>query len=127
MILVIDTNIVLSGLLKNSKTRELLIAAPFKFIAPDTILSEIRKYKDLISKRAGLSEEEYETLFSLIIENIDTFSKEFYEDKLKEAEELINLKEETGDFPFLALALSVANNGIWTADKHFERQKKVKV
>ena len=37
------------------------------------------------------------------------------------------MKEETGDFPFLALALSVANNGIWTADKHFERQKKVKI
>lgn len=127
MILVVDTNIVLSSLLKDSKSRELLIATHFKLIAPDTMITEIRKYEKLILEKSGLNKEDYEILLSLIIENIEIFAKEEYELKLKEAENLINLKEETGDFPFLALALSFPVSGIWTEDKHFNRQNKVKI
>ncbi len=32
-----------------------------------------------------------------------------------------------GDIPFLALALSMSNDGIWSEDKHFEKQDIVKV
>ncbi len=31
------------------------------------------------------------------------------------------------DTPFIALALSIENDGIWFNDKHFDMQKKIKV
>ena len=31
------------------------------------------------------------------------------------------------DTPFIALALAVENDGIWSGDRHFEQQDKVKV
>ncbi|MBI4918989.1 hypothetical protein HY837_03600 [archaeon] len=126
MILVVDTNIIFSGLLKEGKTRELLITSPFDLIAPETIISEIRKYEDLILKKSGLNKEDFEVLFGLLTENINLFEKEVYQNKLKEAEKLIGL-DEKGDFPFLALALCMSTKGIWTEDKHFERQNKVQV
>lgn len=78
MIFIVDTNIVFSGLLKDSTAREILIAAPFTFLAPETMLSEIRKYEDLILQRTGLEKDEFETLFSLITENIIVVPKERY-------------------------------------------------
>ena len=44
MILIIDTNIVIAGLLKDGVTRELLIDAPFTLYSPDTVIIEIRKH-----------------------------------------------------------------------------------
>ena len=126
MIFVVDTNIVFSGLLRNSTVRELLMMAPFELIAPETILLEIRKHEQQIIERSNLNKEEFEILFSLLTENIQIIRKEMYEEKISEAKELIE-KEEAGDVPFLALALSVTNDGIWTQDKHFQAQKKVKI
>ena len=65
-------------------------------------------------------------MFILLTENIEIVEKERYSDKMEEAMLLLG-KDVLGDVPFLALALSTPNNGIWTDDKHFERQKKVKI
>ena len=40
--------------------------------------------------------------------------------------ELISVIDEK-DVPFIALALSIKNDGIWTNDKHFKKQKKIKI
>jgi predicted nucleic acid-binding protein len=126
MIFIIDTNIVFSGLLRKGATREILITAPFTFIAPENMIGEIRKYENQILKRTGFSKEDFEILFSLLTENITIVNKGKYETYLKEAEDLLG-EDILGDIPFLALALSTPNNGIWTDDKHFERQDKIKV
>ena len=42
------------------------------------------------------------------------------------AKKIMNEIDENG-VPFLALALQVDNKGIWSDDKHFLQQKKVKV
>ena len=31
------------------------------------------------------------------------------------------------DVPFIALALSIGNDGIWSDDNHFQKQKKIKI
>mgnify|MGYP001616924247 CR=1 FL=1 len=46
MILVIDTNILFAALLRDSKTREILIDSPLVLYAPETIIKEIRKYEN---------------------------------------------------------------------------------
>jgi predicted nucleic acid-binding protein len=46
--------------------------------------------------------------------------------KWDEAERIIG-KIDTGDIPFIALALSIKCDGIWSDDNDLKRQSKVKV
>ena len=125
-VFIIDTNILFSGLLKDSVTRELLIDCPFVLYAPEEIINEIRKYEQTILERTGFTKEEFEILFALLTEKITIVSKENYFDFLGEADKLIGMVDKD-DIPFLALALSMSNDGIWTDDEHFERQSKIRV
>ena len=48
-----------------------------------------------------------------------------YEEKMDEAMEIIGKIDEK-DTQFIAIALSIKNNGIWSNDKHFDEQTKIK-
>jgi len=118
MILIIDTNIIFAGLLRDSTTRALLIGSPIELFAPETAIKEIRKNENQIIERSGLSKEEFEILFNLITDSITVVEKERYAHNPKQAKDLIS---DPGDAPFLALALSMPNDGIWTENvKHFQ-------
>ena len=61
-----------------------------------------------------------------MIEKINIVKIEKYKDYIKEADKIIgNIHK--GDVPFIALALSVQNDGIWTDDKDFLNQNKIKI
>jgi len=125
MILVVDTNVVFAGLLKASTTRELLIDSQFIMYSPESMLKEIRKYERYILDKSGLSREEFETLFQLITDSIIIVEQRHYAHKIQEANQLMDDK---GDVPFLALALSISTDGIWTENaRHFNKQNKVKI
>ena len=126
MILIIDTNIVFSGMVKDKGTRELLIDSPFTLYSPETMISEIRKHQELIIKKSRLTKDEFETLFGLITEKIMIVEKEKYEKYLKEAEKIMGGVDKN-DIPFIALALSISNDGIWSDDSDFYKQNRIKV
>ena len=75
MILIADSNIVISALIRDSATRAILINPPFILYAPETMISEIRKYEDYIIRKSGLAKSDFETLFGLISENINILEK----------------------------------------------------
>jgi predicted nucleic acid-binding protein len=122
---VIDTNIIFSALAKDSITRRILIDCPFDLYAPETLITEIRKHESLILEKSSLSKEEFEVLFTLVTEKITIISKEDYETFIPEARLLI--PEDETDAPFIALALAISNDGIWSDDKDFQNQKTIKV
>ena len=64
MIIIIDVNILLSALIKNSTTREIIIKSGQDFRFPEISLHKIRKYKDLILEKSGLSESEFLIIFN---------------------------------------------------------------
>lgn len=127
MILVIDTNIIFSALIKEGSIRQLLIDPPCMLYAPETIIQEIRKHESYILQKSKLSKEDFETLFELLTEHITIIPKENFLHKIPQANALIG-QIDKGDVPFLALALSMFSDGIWTENvKHFTVQTKVKV
>ena len=127
MILVVDTNVVISALLKEGKSRELLIDSPFVLCAPENVMEEIRKYEEYIIEKSKLTSEEFERLFHLLVENIRIIPREKFIQKMPEAHVLIGHIDK-GDVPFLALAMSIPCDGIWTENvKHFKAQNKVKI
>jgi len=126
MILITDVNVIISALIRNGKSRELLIDSPFTLYSPETLLNSIRKYEALIIEKSELQKEEFEILLSLLLEKITIIAKEEYSNYLKEAGEIME-HIDVEDVPYIALALSLPNNGIWTDDNHFIKQKKVKI
>ena len=124
MKLVVDTNRIIAALLKESTSRKILLNTEIEFICPDHALSEIREHKEELTKKAGITGEEFETVISLLFERITIHPKQEYSNLITQAQELIKDKD---DAPFLALCIASKPDGIWTDDKHFSEQNKIKV
>jgi len=126
MRLVIDTSILISSLIKDSVTREILLLPFRKFYLPEYALEEIEAHKMKISRLSGLSLDEIDIILNLLLDNISIVPSQTIQPYLKEAERIIG-GIDPNDIPFIALALAVDNDGIWSSDKHFEAIKQIKV
>lgn len=126
MKLIIDTNILISSLLKDSSTREILLNESIDFYVPEIILSEIKKYLPYIAQKSELSEDDVKKLLNTHMENLHLVPIDEYEGKMDEGMNIIGEIDEK-DTQFIALALSIKNDGIWSNDKHFDNQTKIQV
>ncbi len=125
MRLIVDTNIILSALIKSGLSRKIISSQNIEFYTLDYIMEEINKYMDYIVEKSDMEKEEVETLLAFFMENIVVVSDEEVKSKIEEAKKI--MKEfDINDAPILACALAIKNDGIWSEDKHFHIQKKVK-
>ncbi len=123
MIVVLDVNIVLSALMKDSITRELIVKSGLDFCFPEVSLEKIQKYKSLILEKSDLSDIEFSNLCSTLFSFIRLISNAELKMFWSAAMEIIG-SVDVEDVPFIAIALS-QNAAIWSEDKHFEKQDKV--
>lgn len=126
MRLIVDTNIIISALLKKSAVRSLIFDARLELYAPEFLFEEIEEHMDMIKERAGLTDSEILLILSLVSSHINLVPKEDFSHKISDAEKVIGHIDED-DVPFVALAFSFPNEGIWTNDKDFTKQGEVKV
>ena len=126
MKLIIDTNILISSLLKDSTVREILLNESINFYLPEIVLSEVNKYLPYIIQKSELNEKEIKKLLNTLLENLILVPIDEYEKKMDEGMKIIGKIDEK-DTQFIALALSIENDGIWSNDKHFEKQEKIRV
>jgi predicted nucleic acid-binding protein len=126
MRLVVDTSILISSLIKQSISREILLLPFMKFYLPEYALEEIEVHKHKISRLSGLSFDEIDILLNSLLDNISIIPAQTIQPYLEEAKSIIG-KIDPGDTPFVALALAVENDGIWSNDKHFKGIKHIKV
>ena len=125
MKLVVDTNIIIAALIKDNISRKVLFNPNFKFLSPDYLITEILKYKDEIIDKTNISVEDFEVALIFILKNINLLPIEEYKEFLDEAKEIMG-EVDKNDTPFIAAAL-VTKADIWSDDKHFEKQNKVKI
>lgn len=126
MIVVLDVNIILSALIKDSSSRRLLLDLDFDFCFPEPALNKIRKYKDYIIHKAGISLLEYLVVLNILFKFIRVVPTEEILANWNQAKEIME-KIDTEDVVFIATALSQEESIIWSDDKHFEKQRKIKV
>ncbi len=124
MRIVVDANRVIAALIKDSTTRQILFDWNFEFVAPDHMVSEIRRHEGRILKTTSINKDEFEILLALIFEHItiipETDCREFIEtikDEIKD----------TKDLQYFAACLACNAHGIWTQDPDFLEQNKVKI
>jgi len=126
MRLIVDTNILIAALIRNSTSRRLLFLPYFKLFAPETAIDELNKYTELISKKSELSSYDVSLLKFYLFSYIRFVPLSDIMHKMEEAEDLIG-DIDYKDVQFLALALAIENDGVWAEDKHFTQQSKIKV
>jgi predicted nucleic acid-binding protein len=124
MIIIIDVNVFLSALIKDSATREILLTYDQEFCFPERSFQKIRKYKSLIQEKSGLSNLDFLKLFHSLVKFIRIIPDEELLDHWDEAMEIMGHIDKE-DATFIAAALSQNNAIIWSDDKHFENQDKV--
>ncbi len=126
MRLIIDTNRLIAGLLKDSTSRAIILHEMFQFYAPDIIISEIETYKEYLCEKVKISPTDFDIILYTLLENIDLIPYETFKTHLQEAEETMK-DVDIKDSPFIAVGLAIKADGIWTEDKHFYKQNKLRV
>ncbi|MFC1775086.1 PIN domain-containing protein [Nanoarchaeota archaeon] len=124
MNIVIDVNIILSALLRDSLTREILLTSEFDFYFPEPSLQKIRKYQDYILKKSRVSEKEYRTVLTALLIRIKIVSTEEIIENFGLAKQIME-EIDPEDVTFIATALSMNNSVIWSDDKDFDKQDTV--
>ncbi|HEY0089503.1 MAG TPA: PIN domain-containing protein [Candidatus Lokiarchaeia archaeon] len=107
-------------------TRKILLKPEFDFFIPDYYLAELNKSKSDLLEKVETEEVDLNKLIFLLHERIFNVPEQEYSKNIKKAEEIIG-SIDSKDIPFLAVALSLNVNGIWSNDKHFQRQKKIPI
>jgi len=124
MEIVLDTNILISSLLRNGLTRDIISVSPFKMYTVLYAKIEMEKHKDELLSKSKLDEKSFGYLKEFIFGKINFIPLEDlapFKDKAIEVMHDIDID----DSPFLALAMSL-NCPIWSNDGHFKRQDVVK-
>ena len=125
MRIIVDTNRILSALLRDGTDRKIISSQNINFFTLDYVLGEIGKYMGDITKKSRLSKEEIETLLSIFMENVAIVSDKKVKSKMKEAMDIMK-DIDAKDAPILACALAIPNDGIWSEDKHVHTQNRIK-
>ncbi|MBI4453482.1 PIN domain-containing protein [Candidatus Woesearchaeota archaeon] len=122
---VLDSNILISALIRNGTTREIILRSNFNFYVPYIIVEEVCKYKQLIIQKGKFSELDFELLFSLLLEHMVIVPSMEFIYCLNEAEQIMQ-HVDIDDSLYLALALA-KEIPLWSNDAHFKVQNKVRI
>ncbi|WP_251343422.1 PIN domain-containing protein [Haloplanus halophilus] len=120
MKLVIDANVVISALIADSKTRELIVTLEPDLLTPAFVHDEIENYEDLIVEKSGMKPDRVTQFIDLLFQYIDVVpASEFYP-AIRSADEAIG---DTDPDDVLYLACAIARDAaIWSDDSDFDEQ-----
>lgn len=116
IIIIVDANIILSALL-GGKPSSILFDERFQFVTAKFTVAEVRKYLPKLATKLSVLPKELTILLEKL--PILVYRKDFYKDKLKEAEMAI-AKIDKKDVEVLALTMRLETY-LWSQDKDFEK------
>ena len=123
---VVDTNILISAIVKDSKCREILVTLQEQFLFSEIVLDELRDHSSEVLKKSNLSENELHELIELLLKRMVIISVEKIKPYRIEAIEI--MKDIDSDDAFL-IATALAHPGaiIWSDDADLKRQMVITV
>ncbi len=125
MPIVLDSNILISAIIKDKITRKIITSSNNEFLLPEYSFIEIKEHERDILSKAKISKEEFETLIKKLLRYIKIVKTDNILSYREEAEAIIG-RIDKDDVLFIATALAF-RCPIWSDDRHFKLQKNVKV
>lgn len=126
MRLVVDSNIFIAALLRDSSVRNIFVWGGFELLFPEAILDEIEEHKEELLEKLGFSEEEFKTLISKLLGYVTVVSTGDIIRFKQEANEII-ARIDKDDMLFIATSLAFDFCPIWSDDKNLKKQNKIKI
>jgi predicted nucleic acid-binding protein len=126
MIVILDANVFVSALLKDSETRRILISSDNVFLFPEIILEEIEKNRDELLEKSGLTIDVFDGLIKRLLKYVTVIPSEILLPYREEACKIIRAVD-VKDVPYIAAALAFEGSVVWSNDRHFEKQTQIKV
>lgn len=123
---VVDANILISALLGSRRTIALITSPEYHFYAPRRIVDELLKNKDVICSKAFKTPVEFEIEMWALLRFVSLLEYSDYSEFVLEARNAIAYRD-VSDVDFLACALAIKAEFIWTEDKDFTAQKLIPV
>ena len=125
MDLVVDANILVSGLLKNGITRELMLNNELDLYTSEFIFTEFFKHLKDLAKKACMDINELKDIAEILI--IESKLKVITKDEVKSyIDQADKISPDVDDALYFATALKL-NCAIWSNDKELKNQKYVKI
>ncbi|WP_336358214.1 PIN domain-containing protein [Haloarcula sp. CGMCC 1.6347] len=120
MKLVIDANVVISALIADSKTRELIVTLEPDLLTPAFVHEEIENYEELIVKKSGMEPDRVTQFIDLLFQYIEVVPGDDFYQAIEQAKEAIG---DTDPDDVLYLACAITNDAaIWSDDSDFNEQ-----
>ncbi|AQL43930.1 DNA-binding protein [Halorientalis sp. IM1011] len=120
MKLVIDANVVISALIADSKTRELIVTLEPELLTPAFVHDEVENYEDLIVEKSGMEPDRVAQFIDLLFQYIEVVPADDFYPAIDRAKEAIN---DTDPDDVLYLACAIARDAaIWSDDSDFDEQ-----
>jgi predicted nucleic acid-binding protein len=123
---VVDTNRIIASLVRDSASRKILLSEKFEFLTVGVARSEIEEHRKELLEKAKLTDKQLDTILAMLFKRIFVVSDVVIEKKMRQAKKIMDTIDPS-DTPFIAVALAMENDGIWSDDKHFSKQKRIKV
>jgi predicted nucleic acid-binding protein len=123
MKLVIDANVVISALIADSKTRELIVTLEPDLLTPAFVYDEIENYEDLIVEKSGMEPDRVAQFIDLLFQYIEVVPADEFYPAIDRADEAIG-DIDPDDVLYLACAIAT-EAAIWSDDSDFDEQNLV--
>ncbi|HLC84182.1 MAG TPA: PIN domain-containing protein, partial [Candidatus Nanoarchaeia archaeon] len=121
MRIILDSNIVIAALMRDSHIRHLIFSSEQSLCFPQFMVDEIHSHKGLILEKSGMDESSYQQLLVKLLGKLSLIPTDLIKKHLGQATEIMKLID-VKDAPFIAAALSYPDAVIWSDDKDFEKQ-----
>jgi predicted nucleic acid-binding protein len=120
MRLVVDANVVISALIADSKTRELIVTLDPDLLTPAFVHDEVGNYEDLIVEKSGMEPQRVQQFVDLLFQYIEVVPPAEFHPQIEEAEAAIG-QTDPDDVLYVACALAT-DADIWSDDSDFDEQ-----
>ncbi|MBU0591538.1 hypothetical protein KKF81_02910 [Candidatus Micrarchaeota archaeon] len=125
MKLVVDTNRIIPALGRHGVSRKIITHFKGELITIGFSIEELMAHKKEILKKAQISETDLEMILEKLFSKLIVLDDWIIEEYMDQAKEIMERIDST-DVPFIAAALATQSS-IWSDDKHFKKQNKIKV
>ena len=123
MDLVVDANIIIAAIIKESTSYTLLFREDFHLYTAEYIFTEIEEHKEEILKKTKKTEEDFYKLIETLKRRVILVPLEELIAYLGKAEKICPNPD---DVVYFALALKL-NCAVWSNDKDLKKQDKIKI
>lgn len=120
MKLVVDANVIISALIADAKSRELIGTLEADLITPKFVTEEIENYEELVAEKSGMRPERVTQFIELLFQYIEVIAASQFYSRITDANDAIS-EVDPDDVLYLACALET-DADIWSDDTDFAEQ-----